>query len=93
MKDYIVTHTFKNEEARKQYFEMAETFTVDDIRSLLKNENASVQMNWNAGTNDMTMYCWWKANSAEAITETLGEMAAMFENEVREMPNVIDLQD
>ena len=93
MKDYIVTHTFKTEEAREQYFSMAATLNVDDIRSLLKNESASVQMNWNAGVNDMIMYCWWKADSPEAIIDTLGEMAGMFENEIREMPDVIDLQD
>jgi hypothetical protein len=37
--------------------------TLDDIRAQMKNDNASFQMNWNAGEDDMAMYCWWKANS------------------------------
>ena len=41
----------------------------------------------------MVMFCWWKANSPEAITETLGEMADMFHNDIKEMPNVMDVTD
>ena len=47
MKDYMVAHTFKSEELRDQYFEMSASMTQDDIRSNMKNENASFQMNWN----------------------------------------------
>ena len=93
MKDYMVTHTFKSEEIRQQYFAMGQDMTLDDIRAQMKNENASFQMNWNAGEDNMVMYSWWKANSAEAIIETLGEMGEMFHNEVKEMPNIIDVTD
>ena len=41
----------------------------------------------------MTMYCWWKANSPEAIITTLGDMENMFENDFKEMPNFMDLSD
>ena len=93
MKDYMVTHTFKSEEIRQQYFAMGEDMTLDDVRAQMKNDNASFQMNWNAGEDDMVMYCWWKANSPEAILETLGEMGEMFHNDVKEVPNIIDVTD
>ena len=93
MKDYMVIHTFKSEEIRQQYFAMAQALTLEDIRAKLKNDNASFQINWNAGEDDMAMYCWWKANSPEAIIETLGEMGEMFHNDVKEMPNMIDATD
>ena len=93
MKDYMVTHTFKSEEIRQQYFAMGEDMTLDDVRAQMKNDNASFQMNWNAGEDDMVMYCWWKANSPEANLETLGEMGEMFHNDVKEMPNIIDVTD
>jgi len=93
MKDYMVTHTFKSEEIRQQYFAMGQDMTLDDIRAQMKNDNASFQMNWNAGEDDMVMYCWWKANSPGAIIETLGEMGEMFHNDVKEMPNIIDVTD
>lgn len=93
MKDYMVRHTFVSEEAREKYFEMVADLTPDTISSMMKNENASFQVNWNAGKDDMVMYCWWKANSSEAIIETLGDLAGMFHNDVKEMPNVIDVSD
>ena len=93
MKDYMVTHTFKSEEVRGQYLEMMKDIDADTIRSQMKNNNASFQMNWSAGESDMVMYCWWKANSPDAIIETLGEMADMFDNDVKEMPDVVDVRD
>ena len=93
MKDYMVTHTFKSEEVRGQYLEMMKDIDADTIRSQMKNDNASFQMNWTAGESDMVMYCWWKANSPDAIIETLGEMADMFDNDVKEMPDVVDVRD
>ncbi len=93
MKDYMVTHTFKSEEIRKQYFAMSSEVDEDTVRSQMKNDNASFQMNWNAGEGNMLMYCWWKANSPEAIIETLGEMGEMFHNDIKEMPNVMDISD
>ena len=93
MKDYMVTHTSKSEEVRGQYLEMMKDIDADTIRSQMKNDNASFQMNWSAGESDMVMYCWWKANSPDAIIETLGEMADMFDNDVKEMPDVVDVRD
>ena len=93
MKDYMVTHTFKSEEVRGQYLEMMKDIDADTIRSQMKNDNASFQMNWSAGESEMVMYCWWKANSPDAIIETLGEMEDMFDNDVKEMPDVVDVRD
>ena len=93
MKDYMVTHTFKSEEVRGQYLEMMKDIDADTIRSQMRNDNASFQMNWSAGESEMVMYCWWKANSPDAIIETLGEMADMFDNDVKEMPDVVDVRD
>ena len=93
MKDYMVAHTFKSEELRDQYFEIVSAMTENDLRANMKNENASFQINWNNEKNDMIMYCWWKANSPEAIISTLGDMANMFENDIKEMPNVMNLSD
>ena len=89
----MVTQTFKSEEVRGQYHEMMKDIDADTIRSQMKNDNASFQMNWSAGESDMVMYCWWKANSPDAIIETLGEMADMFDNDVKEMPDVVDVRD
>jgi glucose-6-phosphate dehydrogenase assembly protein OpcA len=50
-------------------------------------------MNWNNEKNDMVMYCWWKANSPQAILDTLGDMAGMFHNDIKEMSNVMDVTD
>ena len=91
MKDYMVEHTFKSEEIREQYFEIMKNMTADDVRKNMKNENANFQMNWNNEKNDMVMYCWWKANSPQAILDTLGDMAEMFDNNIKEMSNVMDV--
>ena len=64
-----------------------------DIRGAMKNEKASFQMQWNAGKNDKIMFCWWKAESPEAILKTLGEIGSLFDNDIREMPNVLDFTD
>ena len=93
MKDYMVEHTFKSEEIRDQYFEIMKNMTADDVRKNMKNENANFQMNWNNEKNDMIMYCRWKAKSHDAIIETLGEMANMFDNDIKEMPNIINVSD
>jgi hypothetical protein len=45
------------------------------------------------GENDKIMFCWWKVESPEAILETLGEMGSLFDNDIREMPNVLDFTD
>ena len=93
MKDYMVAHKFKTEELRDQYFEMSKDMTADDIRANMKNENASVEINWNNENNDIVMFCWFKANSPEAIEETLGEMGQMFVHHIQPMPNVMDVTD
>ncbi|OUU45743.1 MAG: hypothetical protein CBC16_00765 [Verrucomicrobia bacterium TMED56] len=93
MKDYMVEHRFKTEEIRDKYFEMSASMTEDDIRANMKNDNASFQINWNNEKNDMVMYCWRKANTPEAIIETLGDMADMFENKIKEMPNIMNVSD
>tara|TARA_B100000579_G_C22430536_1_gene665058 strand:- start:153 stop:434 length:282 start_codon:yes stop_codon:yes gene_type:complete len=93
MKDYLVTHTFISEEAREKYFETVAEITPDDIRSMMKNDNASFQMNWHAEKNEMVMYCWWKANHPDNIIDTLGDLAGMFHNDIKEMPHIIDVRD
>ena len=65
----------------------------DAIRSQMINVLASFQMNWNAGGDEMVMYCWWKANNAVVIFVKLGEMAELFHIVVKEMPNVINVSD
>ena len=55
MKDYMVTHTFKSEKIHQQYFAMSKEMDEDTVRSQMKNENASFQMNWNAGEDNMVM--------------------------------------
>ena len=89
----MVTHTLKSDEAMEAYFSAMETMIEADIRGAMKNEKASFQMQWNAGKNDKIMFCWWKAESPEAILETLDEMGSLFDNDIREMPNVLDFTD
>jgi len=67
MKNFMVTHTLKSEEAMDAYFQALETMSEADIRGAMKNEKASFQMQWNAGKTDKVMFCWWKAESAEAM--------------------------
>ncbi|NCF48822.1 MAG: hypothetical protein GWP36_04810 [Bacteroidetes bacterium] len=93
MKNFMVTHTLKSEEAMETYFAAIETMSEADIRGAMKNEKASFQMQWNAGKNDKVMFCWWKAESPKAIIETLGDMGSLFDNDIREMPNVLDFPD
>jgi len=93
MKNFMVTHTLKSDEAMDAYFQALETMSEADIRGAMKNEKASFQMQWNAGKTDKVMFCWWKAESPEAIVETLGDMAQLFDNDIREMPNVYDFKD
>ena len=89
----MVTHTLKSDEAMEAYFAAMETMSEADIRGAMKNEKASFQMQWNAGKNDKVMFCWWKAESPDAIIETLGDMSLLLDNDIKEMPNVMDFTD
>ena len=93
MKDYMVAHTFKSKEHREKYFEISASMTENDIRSNMKNQDASFQMNWNNEKNEMVMCCWWKAKSPNDILKTLGDIADMFHNDIKEMPNIINVSD
>ena len=93
MKNSMVTHTLKSDEAMDAYYQALESMSEADIRGAMKNDRASFQMQWNAGKSDKVLFCWWKAESPEAIVETLGDMAQLFENDIREMPNVHDFTD
>ena len=93
MKDYMVTHTLKSDEAMDAYYQALETMSEADIRGAMKNERASFPMQWNAGKSDKVLFCWWKAENPEAIVETLGVMSQLFQNDIREMPNVYDFTD
>ena len=74
-------------------FRMTKDMTVDDTRQNMKYRNANFRMKWNNEKNDMVMFFWWKANSPEAITDTLGEMAEMFHNDIKELSSVMDVTD
>ena len=93
MQDYLVVHTFKSEELRQKHFTAVDEMSQGEIAAGMNNENASLQRNWNNGENDMAMFCWWKAKSPDAILETLGDMSDSFENDIREMPNIMDMSD
>ena len=41
MKNFIVAHTFKSDEAMEAYFAAMETMNEADIRGAMKNEKAS----------------------------------------------------
>ena len=49
MKNYMVTHTLKSDEAMDAYYQALETMSEADIRGAMKNDRASFQMQWNAG--------------------------------------------
>ena len=93
MKDFIVRHTFKSEATKKQYFAILETMSEEQVRDQMKNDSASFQMQWNNGGAGNVVYCWWKANDKAAILSTLGPIGDMFDNEILEMANVIDVSD
>ena len=75
------------------YFAVMETMSEADIRGAMKNEKASFQIQWDAGKNDTIMSCWWKAETPEAILETLVEMGSLVDNDIKEMPNLLDFTD
>lgn len=92
MNDYIVTHTFKSEEHRTKHFEATAEPSLDDMRAHLKNENASFQINW-GNPDEMVTYCWWKANTPADILSTLGDMADLYHNDIKEMPLIANIAD
>ena len=92
MKDFLVTHTFKSEEHRAKHFEASSHLSLDDMRTHMKNENASFQINW-GNPDEMVTYCWWKANTPEDILSTLGGMADLYHNDIKEMPLVANVSD
>ena len=57
MKNFMVTHTLKSDEAMEVYFTALETMSEADIRGAMKNDKASYQMQWNVGKNDKVMFC------------------------------------
>lgn len=92
MNDYIVAHTFKSEEHRTKHFEATADLSLDDMRAHLKNENASFQINW-GNPDEMVTYCWWKANTPADILSTLGDMADLYHNDIKEMPLIANIAD
>ena len=56
MKNYMVTHTLKSDEAMDAYYQALETMSEADIRGTMKNEKASFQMQWNAGKSDKVLF-------------------------------------
>ncbi|MDP2356221.1 MAG: hypothetical protein Q8M31_09205 [Beijerinckiaceae bacterium] len=92
MKDFIVTHTFKSEEARQKHFSTMSSMSPDAVKGALKKEAASFQMNW-GNQNAMVTYCWWKADTPEDILRTLGDFAELYHNDIKEMTEVHDFSD
>ena len=64
-----------------------------DVRGAMRNQRASIRMQQNAENADKVMSCWWTAESPKAIFETMDDMAQLFENDIRETPNVYDFTD
>ena len=58
----------------------------------VKNDSASFQMNW-GNPDEMVTYCWWKAESPAAILATLGPMADLYHNDIKEMPMIANVAD
>ena len=54
---------------------------------------AGVEVRGKVGEKYMAVFCWWKAKSPDAILESLGDMSDSFENDIREMPNIMDMSD
>ncbi|MEC8308495.1 MAG: hypothetical protein ACPHT7_06790 [Litorivicinaceae bacterium] len=92
MKDYMVAHTFKSEDHRAKHFEASSQLTLEYMRENMKNDSASFQMNW-GNPDEMVTYCWWKAESPAAILATLGPMADLYHNDIKEMPMVANVAD
>jgi len=92
MKNFIATHEFKSAELRDQYFQAFSQMSEDDIRSAVNGDEAVCQMNWANGTASMRMFCWWKAESGEAIIEQLGDMNNFFDTVCEEMESVADFR-
>ena len=90
MKNFIATHNFRSEELRKEYFEMMEKLSSEEINNSVKGEHAHCQMNWANGLKSMKMFCWWKATDSDAIIAQLGDLNNFFSTESYEMDEIID---
>ena len=92
MKNFIATHEFKSETLREQYFQAFSQMSDEDISAAVNGEKAACQMNWANGTASMRMFCWWKAESGDAIIEQLGDMNNFFDTICEEMDSVADFR-
>jgi hypothetical protein len=45
------------------------------------------------GERDKIMFCWRKVENPEDVYETLGEMGSLFDNDIKEMSNLLDFAD
>ena len=79
MKNYIVTHTFKSNEAKAKMIEGTGSMSMEDMTKAMTSDNAKCQMSWNTPGDTMQMFCWWKANSEADINNQLGQMNDFFE--------------
>ena len=92
MKNFIATHEFKSETLREQYFKAISQMSDEDISAAVNGEQAACQMNWANGTASMRMFCWWRAESGDAIIEQLGDMNNFFDTVCEEMDSVADFR-
>jgi|TARA_B110000240_G_C13205382_1_gene328033 hypothetical protein len=90
MNKYIATHTFKSEELRSQYFEVAGSMAPADIKAMVTGDKAVCHKNWTNGEKSMKAYCHWEAESPEAIIDQLGDMNNFFHTVSEEMNDEVD---
>ncbi len=90
MKNYIAMHMFHSEDLKQKCFEALGSMSESEISSSMTGEKAACQMTWHDGGVGMEMVCWWKAESADAIIEQIGEMNDFFATDCKELDHIMD---
>lgn len=85
MINFIAIHTFKSEQLRAQYLETAAQMSPKEVLAMVTGPRAVCQMNWMGVEGTNRAFCFWKADSHEAIIEQLGELNNFFDTETDEM--------
>ncbi len=84
-KHYICTHSWSNENARKQFIDQISNFTDKEYFEFVSTDKAELRETW-MGREEF-FFCHWFAESESAINEAIdavgaGELMATLPNEV-----------
>ena len=86
----MVAHTFKSEDHRAKHFEASSQLTLEYMRENMKND--SILPN-ELGQPRRNGYLLLRKAESAAILATLGPMADLYHNDIKEMPMIANVAD